>query len=237
MECQLCKCALDARRHKFLVPPNQGLNHRSTPKHFCSDECLLRWQAGWISSECHNCGDSLPGKVCRNLRSWNDNPVFCSIDCDAVFRLRQLRTHLSCWKDMRSNRSRINKEVRWRDGNACKVCGKEQSESELHVDHIVPFLLCQINDRENLLTLCHSCHSLKTGIENELLLGRIAFFLNSLRKVGWPMTKVKAAMKLYGLPIRVPYRPMPSMWGTTRWVMAKGKRCHPKVLERFLAGS
>lgn len=237
MKCELCSRPFDGRKQKFVVPPYQGVNRRSTPRRFCSNTCMTRWQSGWIPSSCHNCGDSLPGKVCRNRRTWNRNPVYCSIDCEAVYRLRELRTHRNDWSDMRGNRNRTNKEVKWRDGNACQVCGKTRAESELHVDHIVPFILSQLNDRRNLMTLCHSCHSLKIGIENQLLLGRIGCFLHSLRKAGWPMETVKAAMRLYDLPICVPYRPMPWMFGTTRWVVAKGKRCHVRALSRFLAES
>jgi len=237
MKCELCTRWFDARKRKFVAPPYQGANRRSTSKRFCSNKCLKRWHAGWIPSKCHNCFDRLLGKVCRNSRTWESSPIFCSNDCKAVFRLRQLRTHISSWKDMRNNRNSMSREVKWRDGNACQVCGGTKAESELHVDHIIPFLLCQLNDRRNLITLCHSCHSHKTEIENELLLGRIACFLTSLRRAGWPMKTVNAAMKLYNLPVRVHYRRMPWAFGSTRWVVAKGKRCHVKALERFLADS
>ena len=151
--------------------------------------------------------------------------------------MREWRTDQSRWKDMRTNWSRVRGVVKSRDRRACQVCGKTKTQAKLHVDHIVPFLLSQSNDIENLILICQRCHSQKTDIENQLLLGRIGCFLVSLSKAGWPMARVRVAMKLYGLPLRVRYRPVPWGFTSTRWVVARGKPCHMKALDRWLRES
>jgi len=206
---------------------------------FCSAICFERAKLGWSRAFCDNCSELLPGKVRQSKEEWKTNPVFCSAECRAVFLLRAWRIgknrkegHGTDWKEIRDT-------VSVRDSEKCQACGKAGNHTRLYVDHIVPFLLSQSNDLENLVLLCQRCHSRKTRIENALLLGRIGVFLQALRKDKWPMSRVRAALRMYGLPVRVRARLLPRMFAPAlaRFVIANGKRCHIRVLDKWLAGS
>lgn len=52
-----------------------------------------------------------------------------------------------------------------RDGMKCKICGRSPNSNtdiELHVHHIRPWSRGGLTDDENLITLCHTCH---TGLD------------------------------------------------------------------------
>ncbi len=50
---------------------------------------------------------------------------------------------------------KCKEEVIQRDGNKCRVCGKEQS---LSIHHILPHSLNGLDSPENLMQLCQECH-------------------------------------------------------------------------------
>lgn len=52
---------------------------------------------------------------------------------------------------------KIANEIRKRDNNTCKMCGKE-GDKRLPVHHIIPFRISKDNAQKNLITLCQSCH-------------------------------------------------------------------------------
>ena len=245
MQCKLCSTSFRARKRK--PPEKSETRHSTNPlrgdqvrlKDFCSAVCSERAKLGWSRALCDNCSDVLPGKVRQSKDEWKTNPIFCSAECRAVFLLRTWRIeknrkegHGTEWNEARAT-------VIVRDSEKCQACGKTGNETRLYVDHIVPFLLSQSNDLENLVLLCQRCHSRKTRIENALLLGRIGVFLQALRKDKWPMSRVRAALRIYGLPVRVRTRPLPRMFTpeAARFVIANGKRCHIRVLDRWLVRS
>lgn len=54
-----------------------------------------------------------------------------------------------------------------RDLFKCQTCGVlVMGKGEAHVDHIVPKVDGGTDDMENLQTLCRSCHSRKTALED-----------------------------------------------------------------------
>jgi hypothetical protein len=245
MQCKLCSGRFRGRKRNAPKESQVGRctqviqREQVNSEDFCSAICFERRQLGWNQARCDNCFDVLPRKVRQSKEEWKTNPVFCSAECRAVFLLRAWRIgknrkegHGTDWNEMRAG-------VRVRDGHQCQACGKTGDYSRLYVDHIVPFLLSQSNDLENLVLLCQRCHSRKTRIENALLLGRIGVFLQALRKDKWPMSRVRAALRIYGLPVRVRVRMLPRMFAPSaaRFVIANGKRCHIKVLDRWLIQS
>lgn len=236
MKCELCNLDSDGRKQRIVY---QEVGSHQTRKHFCSQRCLKRWQCGCVPARCRNCFDPFPGKFCRSLRAWGQKMAFCSSDCRAVFRLRERRTvapgksrssllvemfHANerpktGWKKERPGWSRVRQLVKSRDSYSCQACAAARAESILQVDHIVPYLLSQVDDPRNLLTLCVRCHGFKTDVlEPRLFLGRVGYFLIGLRRGGWPMATVKAAMKLYSLPTHERKRPMPRCWVGVRWL-------------------
>lgn len=49
-----------------------------------------------------------------------------------------------------------------RDGYRCRVCGRspdDNTDLEIHLHHIRPWGEGGITDKENLITLCHTCHN------------------------------------------------------------------------------
>ena len=63
-----------------------------------------------------------------------------------------------------SEAQRWKRAVRWRDGNACRVCGVQRN---IHVHHIKPFKKYPdfAADIDNGITLCGNCHTLFRGKE------------------------------------------------------------------------
>ena len=199
----------------------QEVSFRVTPQHFCSKKCLRFWQLGSTPKMCRNCGYRVPGRFCRKHDTWKRRLYFCSAGCRVIFHLRKMRIEVKTFQKMRhgSDWQWVSRKVKEKDCYTCQVCKSKLVEAKLYADHIVPFRLSQSHDWENLLTLCRACHSRKTDLENLLFNGYISDFLNGLRKAGWPMTRVRPAMRLYGLPLRSPRRPLPRFWIGSRWML------------------
>ena len=61
---------------------------------------------------------------------------------------------------------KIRFQVLERDGHRCQSCGRDNKQTELHVDHIIPVKHCIemgmpkniINSKQNLQTLCDECN-------------------------------------------------------------------------------
>jgi hypothetical protein len=53
---------------------------------------------------------------------------------------------------------RLRNQIRERDGYTCKICGKPEN-GQKHDCHHVDYVKTN-NNHENLITLCHGCHSL-----------------------------------------------------------------------------
>lgn len=71
-----------------------------------------------------------------------------------------------------------------RDGNKCVLCG---SQEELHIHHIVPLCHDTIDNKNNLVTLCKSCHEHKAHdfqnrtIINEEIQNKLKDYINNGR--------------------------------------------------------
>lgn len=59
--------------------------------------------------------------------------------------------------------SAVRKYVFERDKNQCQSCGKQQVETSLTIDHIIPLSRGGSNDISNLQTLCFSCNRKKSN--------------------------------------------------------------------------
>ncbi|MCI0722469.1 MAG: HNH endonuclease [Acidobacteria bacterium] len=86
-------------------------------------------------------------------------------------------------------------------------CGKDPSQAGVrrHVDHIVPARLIRRLElgnpdlRENLQSLCGTCHGCKLQADHKLCLGDKLGYLEILRRQGFNMGRVDRALALYGL--------------------------------------
>lgn len=138
--------------------------------HHCSRRCYfasLAAKNARLTLSCPQCGTTFrryATAAARVIRS------FCSNRCATTFhrgarnpgyRGASLPNRGSAWK-------RLAAEIRQRDGYRCQLCGRTQEEegSSLSVDHINPWRMCETteeaNQRDNLITLCRSCHAKKT---------------------------------------------------------------------------
>jgi len=57
---------------------------------------------------------------------------------------------------------KLRMQVLKRDNFRCKICGESASNNVhivLHVHHIVPWAMGGVTEADNLITLCHTCHS------------------------------------------------------------------------------
>ncbi|MGH9787599.1 MAG: HNH endonuclease [Candidatus Acidiferrales bacterium] len=139
--------------------------------------------------------------------------LFCSVGCQAVYELRARRFDPNLYAFLRGSHWQWTaNQIRNRDNYTCQVCGRRKSrKTRLTVDHMVPLRLSMDDDWTNLITVCKACHRYKTGyLERMLILGDIPTFLEKLRSKGWPMRRINAALKRYGLPIR------PFKWHSSR---------------------
>jgi 5-methylcytosine-specific restriction endonuclease McrA len=203
MTCSLCQKTFDGRLRRFVVESLQratwGWIRRGI---FCSKKCQARWRSGLVPLECTVCYVFL-GKLTkwkpRNLRG----SAVCSKSCSAILRLQARPCSDEEWQRLnRSMRREVSEAIRERDQNTCQICGTRRSEDKiLSADHIVPLRLAKEHDPANLITLCEArCHRRKSEIESFLFEGDLAAFLTRLEKAGWPMKKVRMAMKRYRLP-------------------------------------
>ena len=92
--------------------------------------------------ECHVGKLGLGQSTSRTTRSTWD---------DILFRLFRIRRR-------RSMPAKRRFEVLRRDGFRCVYCGAKASESELHVDHVVPVIDGGSDQLSNLVTACIDCN-------------------------------------------------------------------------------
>jgi len=57
----------------------------------------------------------------------------------------------------------VRKYVYGRDNFQCQSCGKQGTETQLNVDHIIPLAKGGSNDLSNLQTLCYQCNQAKSA--------------------------------------------------------------------------
>lgn len=82
----------------------------------------------------------------------------------AAGRYRQSgRYRKRCWIAPRSIHRKMQALVFGRDGHVCVEC---QSDSDLHLDHIVPYVHGGLYIEWNLHTLCGTCNSRKGARTN-----------------------------------------------------------------------
>lgn len=163
---------------------------------FCSKECRLEHyrNSPFVIIPCAECAvdvKKLKAQIRRNDKS------FCSKECrtkhytganHASYRAESFgdpkrRSGVAAWQ-------RLAQEIRDRDRHTCRRCGaKHEHGRKFPVDHIVPWRTfedkAQANDPANLVTLCHSCHTIKTTtIEAAWLRGDVLAFQQYKRDIG-----------------------------------------------------
>jgi hypothetical protein len=97
VKCELCNREFDARKRKFIFIKRPDLVGRESilgpslltrRRHYCSQLYLERVKAGWVPSECQNCGAKFPGKAYPNNAALWRSPLFCSVACEKLLVLR-----------------------------------------------------------------------------------------------------------------------------------------------------
>ncbi len=149
------------RRARHLPMKNPKLGLKTTPEELSTVRDMLKEGASYETIAAHINAHNIGG------RKWLKTPG--SVAWNA-FKLGIItRDQLGQWYEQRklekitgrsAGRDAFRSEVLRRDGNRCVVCG---SERRLEIDHIVEFSLGGRNEPSNGVTLCHSCHRLKTS--------------------------------------------------------------------------
>ena|SRR2546430_1860186 len=143
---------------------------------YCSREC---WYQGVksrqvINTTCMQCGKDI------TTRKRNQKHFFCSYECSWGFHVAEKSSQWRgghkhsrgpCWK-------RISETMIILYGGYCQKCHKSKSDGiKMVVDHIVPARLFGtrydlMNDDDNLIVLCNTCHGIKTSkVERKMLRG------------------------------------------------------------------
>ncbi len=80
--------------------------------------------------------------------------------------LTEIRTEFTIRKNTKRLYPSIKNRVKKRDGYKCVKCS---STYRISVDHILPRIKGGSNEDDNLQSLCHDCHRIKTKNENRKL--------------------------------------------------------------------
>ena len=116
-------------------------------------------------------GDELTTtSIADKLIESNNKAIPEHLDCDekenlvgkAVQLISSQMSVLHCKRDVSE---RTKKEVKKRDGGCCLVCG---STYQLEVDHRIALMNGGDNSKDNLGTLCDSCHNKKTRLDYKI---------------------------------------------------------------------
>jgi len=162
---------------------------RATPHPKCKDCGEEFWPHGLKTRYC---------KVCSDVRDRKK---------DEADKLRNKRTvkrpKIKGWKEKRA----VVAQERF-----CGACACELPEGKSPaVDHIVPAAIVdELNrlnpekkydaeDERNLLPVCSKCHGKKRRSEIRLEKGDVLGYTQEVNRLGYPMDRVKAALRLYGL--------------------------------------
>lgn len=159
-------CGKELWKHRYLI--------KKEKRFFCNYRCFSLWASRNLSKEnsvlfkqqrvrCLNCRRVFWKHLSRVK---NTTKHFCSMKCRDEYSVGE---NSSGWRDGRSFQpytpdfnKPLKKLILRRDNYRCQLCGVPQEECirKLHIHHID--YNKENNRKENLITLCLSCH-LKTG--------------------------------------------------------------------------
>lgn len=138
---------------------------------YCSRACFYRTdgKAQYDEATCVECGISFVRRP-ANMYQRKGGQKFCSLSCSRAYFQGE---RSPAWRGgSNPNRGagwlKRAEEARARDDYLCRRCGKtqEQNGERLSVDHLIPwrsFTSAQeANQLDNLVSLCRSCHAVKT---------------------------------------------------------------------------
>ncbi len=63
----------------------------------------------------------------------------------------------------RSAAPKLRTEVLSRDKYQCRYCGKAVTTNGAHIDHVIPYSLGGLTEKDNLVTACRACNVKKAG--------------------------------------------------------------------------
>lgn len=132
---------------EFYKPP-------SSQKSFCSKACHDQSRLIY-KKETKNCGSCGACFLYGNKPFSNSVGRYCSLKCrnnsyfENAVRYGH-RNHRPRWASAR-------KEFVKSGNDFCSSCGLKDVRLEVH--HVIPYRICKNNEKDNLVALCHPCHS------------------------------------------------------------------------------
>ncbi len=162
---------------------------------------------------CPHCGEKRTAVLRTVYRSHNVYRHRQCLSCKIRFSTQERQVR---WDRVNRNwPGRSPSRIGWRRHRTlglrrnCEVesCGKDLTQPGVrrHVDHIVPARLIRrlklgnADRRENLQSLCGTCHGYKLQADHKLCMGDKLGYLEILRRHGFNMERVDRALALYGL--------------------------------------
>lgn len=170
----------NTRNSVTITPEHPFLTQRGW---VLANELLLSDKLYCVAKRCINCGKKIP--------FWKDK--YCSNKCNSglINKIRQQGLKNSGKNNWMFGRIKekhhlweggkiwwrgkewdiLKKEIIERDNNKCQNCGMtldqhlKKYKHPLHVHHINPYRKSKSNEKDNLITLCCSCHSKLEGTD------------------------------------------------------------------------
>ena len=149
---------------KYCGKVFEALESQSKGKKYCSKECYTNWMGPQIKRMCLVCNKEFHIKPASIN---NGEGKYCSRKCYAIWQGENQRgENNQCWRGGKSREPynwdfspELKEKIRKRDNYICRMlgCNAIQSNKKFPIHHID--YNKQNNEPENLITLCHSCHS------------------------------------------------------------------------------
>lgn len=180
---------------------------------FCSRECWqLWWKTKYVILDCLNCGHRFQRRANTNKyqkQTRGDRRSFCSKKCFAAhnrtpgnplrrewpFKARYPRGTIT-WRE-------LSHQVCIEASGRCELQHCGATHPKLGAHHLVPMVLARRlgnpNERLNLIAVCPRCHTPATNAERYLAKGDMLTYRARLVTAGYPMERVDAALRHFGL--------------------------------------
>ena len=178
--CPNCQTVFSPRTHQKYCDSKcwREHQHKIMARRLLEKPPIIRRNGKWITSKCLQCNSEFEHSNLNERK-------FCSPRCSNVYNKKigpdnpryiygksyELKNYhrltSSQWKATR-------KQIKIRDGYKCLVCREQSIKRRLSVHHVIPANSGGIDEHNNLMTTCRSCHTI---VENRIELRPFLIYL------------------------------------------------------------